>query len=129
MASEIQNLIAKLDAYFKKGAEADSGKSARAWFDEADFEDLLKEALETADNVALESYQLSKSDEKLEPSIAQIKKRQELTFIQALLAGYRTRYVAGNDSDPRSELDSRRYSMYSSEARRVVLRELKDFLL
>ena len=126
-------LMDELMKYFDEQTEAASGKSAMKWFmregpDGGEFEQNLRDILQDLDTEAYESYETAGGDGPFDASDGQVKVRMELLFVQSVLAGFRRRYVAGEESKPRSELDSRRYAMYSSKARKAMLNRFKDLL-
>lgn len=130
MAYKHEALIKMLEEWLDEIAAAASNKEPRKWFNRefegGDMEAALRETLALADQDAHESYLASGEDDELPTKFEQLKARLELLFTQSVLSGYRRRYVAGEESKPFSELDARRYAMYSSKARKSVLANIKD---
>lgn len=133
MAFESKKVLQALYDYFDEQQKAETGEERRKWFmrkiDGGDPEKALRTVLETIDNDTLQAYQESGEDDaEYKDVMDQVHRRTELIFVQAFLSGYRRRYVAGENSDPVSELDSRRYAVYSSRFRKIMLDRLKDAL-
>ena len=130
MAFKSEWLMELMLDYFSKQSEAASGKSTKVWFTSMlgeDVETKIRETLAELDASTFEAY-LASGGDSFASSADQVKRRLELLLAQAALAGFRQRYVAGEESRPRSELDTRRYSMYSSQARTIMLERFKDLL-
>jgi hypothetical protein len=121
-----ENLLEELGTYFEDQAKALSGQQPSRWFNRADLEEDIKNELATTDLSVYGSYLLSFDAETRDPTDVTIADRAQLGLLAGLLSGFRHRYVAGEDSRPRSELDTRRYAMYSSRARKIMLNRIKD---
>lgn len=130
MAYNTEEIVTLFEEWLDEQSDAASGKAPRKWFDRkldgGDMEEKFREIVALADQEAHELYLRSGEDDDLPTSFEQMKARLELLLAQSVLTGYRKRYRAGEESKPVSELDARRYVMYSSKARKSVLATIKN---
>lgn len=123
----MKEILDELDKFFKSSFEAESGKSARKWFDHAKLTELIEEEIQNLDLQIHKGY-IDSGNPQAEsipsPEFMTVR-RNELSLLVGILSGIRKKYVTGEDSNPLTELDSNRYSMYSLQSKRRMLNKFR----